>query len=136
MPANTKPLFPLTPNIGIATLTAANTASDGTGTTATLLTAGADGARVDRIEVQPLGTNVATVLRIFLNNGSTSGTASNNSLLKQVRLPATTASNVAENGPDVSIPLDLSLPAGWKVLACLGTAVAAGWSLTAVGGNY
>ena len=46
MPANTSPVFPLTPVVPVGqTLTTANTAKDGTGTVVTLYTAGANGDR-------------------------------------------------------------------------------------------
>ena len=136
MPANTKPIFPLTPNIAFSRMTAANTATDGTGTVATLFTAGADGARLDKVTLVPGGANVATVLRLFANNGGVTTTATNNSLLKEVRLPATVASATQENGPTIELPMDLALPAGWRLTAVLATAVAAGWHATAIGGNY
>ena len=50
MPANFTPVFPLTPKVGRTTLTAANTAMDGTGTCPVIFSAaGSFGARVDRI---------------------------------------------------------------------------------------
>jgi hypothetical protein len=136
MPANTSPVFPLTPVTTWGSLTAANTAVNGTGTVLTVFTAGADGARVDYIKARALGTNVATVVRVFLNNGSANTTAANNSLVMESNLPTTAASNAAEIGPDMVIPLNISIPAGFKVNVCLGTAVSAGWQFTAVGGNY
>lgn len=137
MAANTNPIFPLTPNLGtpVAAVTA-NTTKDGTsGTLYPLFTAGADGARLDYIKARAKGTNVATVLRIFLNNGSTTATAANNSLFMERTIAATGASEVAELA-DVYVPLDISLPAGWTVFCTIGTAVSAGIQLTAVGGNY
>lgn len=136
MPANTNPIFPLTPQIGAATLTTANTATDGTGTVSTLITATVDGTRVDYIKARALGTNVTTVLRVFLNNGGVNTTATNNMLWAEQTLPATTASNSVDIGPDIVIPINLSLPNGWKINVVIGTAVSAGWRVTAVGGNY
>jgi len=81
MTANTQPIFPLTPKVSWGTVTTANTAKDGTGTVVTVFTAGADGSRIDQIKVRALGTNVATVIRFFVNNGSTNATAANNSLV-------------------------------------------------------
>jgi hypothetical protein len=37
---------------------------------------------------------------------------------------------------DTSLSLNISLPAGYRVYATFGTAVAAGFHLTAVGGDY
>lgn len=136
MPANTSPIFPLTPQIAWATITAANTATDGTGTVNTIFTAGANGGRVDYIRCRALGTNAATVLRVFINNGSTNATATNNALFEELTLPITTASNTGDTGGDSDIALNLSLPVGYKINVVLATAVAAGWKVSAVGGDY
>jgi hypothetical protein len=135
MAANLNPIFPKAPLFGWGTLTAANAATDGTGAVTTLVTAGADGARIDRLRLTPLGSNVATVCRLFVNNGNTNATPANNTLLKELTLPLTTASAVAALA-DVEIDLDLPLPAGYKLNATLGTAVAAGWAATLIGGSY
>lgn len=136
MAANTAPIFPLTGNVGFGKLTAANTNTDGTGTVLTLFTAGAEGGRVDKIRCRALGTNVATVVRIYLNNGSTTATATNNSLFTEKSLPATTASNSAEIGPAIDIDIGISIPTGYTITVCIGTAVSAGWQFTCFGGNY
>lgn len=136
MAANTAPIFSRLPDVQWATISAANTAKDGTGTVATVFTADAtNGGRVDKIKARSLGTNVATVLRIFINNGSTNATAANNTLYAEKTIPATTLSETAELN-DIVIPLDLALPAGYKLNATLGTAIAAGLALTTVGGKY
>jgi len=136
MAANTSPIFPLTPNTPVGvTITAANTAKDGTGTVATIFTAGANGARVDYVRFMPLGTNVATVARVFLNNGSATTTATNNSMVAQVTLPATTNSETAALTP-VDMTLDISIPPGYKLTCTIGTAVASGHAVQAVGGDY
>jgi len=72
---------------------------------------------------------------VFLNNGSTQGTASNNAFFDEIALPATTASTTAAT-PTVDQPMNVRLPAGFKVYVGLGAAVAAGWVFTAVGGQY
>lgn len=135
MPANTSPIFPLTPTIGYGTLTTANTAKDGTGTVTTVFTAGANGARVDTIKVRALGTNVQTVLRIFVNNGAANTTAANNTLVMERTIPATTLSETTELA-DMLITLDYALPAGYKINVTNGTTVAAGLQVTCFGGAY
>lgn len=145
MPANTIPIFPLTPKVSWATLTAANTAKDGTGTVATVFTAGANGSRIDQIKVRTLGTNVATVLRFFVNNGSANTTATNNSLIHEVTIAATTVSEVAalsdiditiiKNSVETVVPIPY-LPAGYKINCTIGTAVAAGIQITVHGSDY
>jgi len=135
MAANVTPIFPKVGQVGWATLAAANTAADGTGATSAIFTAGVDGARVDFVRLLPLGTNVASVLRVYVNNGAASSTAANNTLLAEVALPATTLSQLSGQ-PAVVVPVELALPAGYTVRVALATAVAAGWQVTAVGGNY
>ena len=135
MPANTTPIFPLTPKVSWATLTTANTAKDGTGTVGTCYTAGTNGARVDYLKVRALGTNVATVLRVFVNNGSDNATAGNNSLVLEQTIAATTLSETAALADNL-VQLDMSIPAGYKINVTIGTTVAAGLQVTAFGGDY
>jgi len=135
MPANTSPIFPLTPNVAWGTVATANTAKDGTGTVVTVFTAGANGARLDYLKVRALGTNVATVIRVFVNNGSTNATAANNTLIVDQTIAATTNSETAQLADNI-IQLDIAIPAGYKVFVTLGTAVAAGLQVTAFGGDY
>lgn len=135
MPANITPIFPLTPKVSWATLTTANTAKGGTGTVGTCYTAGANGARVDYLKVRALGTNVATVLRVFLNNGSDNDTAGNNSLVLEQTIAATTLSETAALADNL-VTLDMSIPAGYKINVTIGTTVAAGLQVTAFGGDY
>ena len=147
MAQNTNPIFPLIPvnswvsgtaaTAGTAGLTA-NTTTDLTSGTiyGPIETAGAvEGSRLDFIKVRALGTNVATVIRIWLNNGSVTTTAANNTLYLERTLSSTTVSQTAEQ-PDIILPLNISLAAGYRVYATFGTAVAAGFHLTAIGGDY
>jgi hypothetical protein len=137
MAINTQPIFSKQGAIqwAPAALTTANIAKDGTGTVATLFTAGADGAFVQRLVARSLGTNVATVLRIFINNGGVNTTAANNTLIAEMTLPATTLSEVAAQ-PPYELPLNFALPAGYKLNATIGTAVAAGYQVSVLGGTY
>lgn len=138
MAANTVPIFPLTPaigGIGASALQTANTAKDGTGTVTTVMTAGANGSRVDYLRVRATGTNVATVLRVFINNGSTNTNAANNVLFTEATIAATTLSEVAALA-ETTIQLDLPLPAGYKILCTIGTTVAATLVVSAVYADY
>jgi hypothetical protein len=139
----TDPQFVETPKTSWAVLTTVDaTASknhDGSSSTAAnipaIFTAGASGGYVESVKAVSQGTNVASVLRLFVNNGSASTTATNNSLYKEVALPATTIAEAAALA-EVDVLLGISLPAGYKLLACLGTAVATGWAVTAQGADY
>ena len=137
MAANTSPIFIGTPNTGIyAGITAANTATDGTGTVYTVFTAGANGSYVRRLLVKALGSNVATVMRVFVNNGSTQGTASNNVLIREIPMTSSSASNSAAIGPDYEEVLNLVLKGGFVINVCIGTAVSGGYSVMAEGGDF
>ena len=136
MAANTSPIYSLAPIVAWGTLTTANTAKDGTGTVVTVFTADAtEGGRIEKIKIRAAGTNVATVLRVFLNNGSTNATAANNTLYTESTIAATTLSEVAALA-DTEISMLLPLPAGYKVNITIGTTVAAGLAVTGVGGRY
>lgn len=136
MAANTAPIYSRTPDVQWGTIATANTAKDGTGTVVTVFAADAtEGGRVEKLRIRAAGTNVATVLRLFVNNGATNATAANNSLFTEITLPATTLSEVAAL-TEQEITLNISLPAGYKLNATIGTTVAAGYALTAVGGKY
>ncbi len=136
MAANTAPIFPLAPKVQWGTtLTAANTAKDGTGTVVLVYTAGSNGDRLDYVRVRALGTNTATVLRLFVNNGSDPTVAANNVLITEKTIAATTLSEVAELA-ETTIAMDLGLPAGYRVYATIGTTIAAGLIVAGVGGAY
>lgn len=137
MPGNAAPIFTRVGDVQWAlALTAANTAKDGTGTVATVFTADAtNGGYVAYILCMPLGTNVSSVARLFINNGSVNTTAANNSMLQGVTLPSSALTETLEQTA-MRIPVNMTLPPGYKLNVVLGTAVAAGWQFTAVGGKY
>lgn len=144
MAQNTAPVFTLSGDISTnnstgrsqAVTAAIGSSYDGTHANMVLIhTAGANGSYVDRIRCVAFGTNVATVARLFANNGSTNGTAANNCPIDQISLPATTASNTAAT-PTIIFPLGIRLSASERLYVGLGTAVAAGWSFVAEGGQY
>jgi hypothetical protein len=138
MAINTAPIFTRKGDIQwfeTAPLLTANTARDGTGTVANIFTAGADGAFVQKLVARPLGTNVATVLRVFVNNGGANSNAANNVLINEMTLPATTLSEVAAQ-PPYELALNFALPPGFKLFCTIGTTVAAGYDLVVFGGSY
>lgn len=143
MAANTDPIYSKTPDVskdgttGMSQLVTA-AAADYTGISgnyALIHTAGSNGSYVRKIRCKAGGTNVAAVARIFLNNGSTNGTAANNAFYGEISLPVTTASTTAAT-PDIDYPVEIALPAGTRLYVGLGAAVAAGWVFTAIAGQY
>ena len=137
MTANTSPIYTLTPHAGwgATTLTTANTALDGTGTVLACFTAGANGSYVQRIRFRPAGSNIATVGRVFINNGSTNATVANNTFWDEITLAATTASAVAAL-QTYELPLNFAIPAGYVINVTLGTTVAGGYAVSLIGGDY
>jgi hypothetical protein len=137
MAANPLPIFSRLPDVQIgAAVTAANTAMDGTGTVQLLFTADAtNGGFVQRVIVRALGSCAASALRIFINNGATPTTATNNALIADTTLPATTASNTVALAP-IDVPIGFALPAGWRLYMTIGAVVTGGWIGTTVAGKY
>ena len=136
MAANTVPIFVLLPNVGwSAAITAANTAYDGTGTVNLVWTAGAEGGFIESIFIRHLGTNTASLVRVFLNNGSTPTTAANNSLIQEIATTSVTASNINAL-PTYEYAINRRVIGGYRLYATLATAVAAGIIVGCYGGNY
>jgi hypothetical protein len=146
MAQNTNPIFTLVPDIqwgstddnSAATagpILSANTAMDGTGYVTTVFTAGSNGSYLQRLTARPVGTNIATVLRVFLNNGSSNGTQANNVLIAELTLPASSA-NAAGALTGSEINLNYAIPGGYKINVTLGTAVATGYRVCVIGGDY
>lgn len=148
MAANTNPIFSRRPDIGIGPATlgqTAVTALDGTGALQLVFQADpAEGSYVDRIILKPVGSPVATVVRVFIciDTGATftsgtTNTANNTGLITEFSLPAITVSQtMAQN--DYAIPIRMGLPAGTKLLIGFGTATgaSASYSAVVVAGDY
>jgi hypothetical protein len=137
MAANTAPIFSIAGDVewGTTAITTANTAKDGTGTVLTVFTANVDGGFVQRIRFRSAGTNIATVARVFINNGSTNATAANNILYDEITLAATTLSETSAL-PVYELPLNFALPAGYVLNVTIGTTIAAGYFVSVIGGKY
>lgn len=145
MAANTSPIFSLLGEVASDSATAmaptfTTAAADYTGATAThnkvVFTADpTNGGYIAKLRFKAIGTNTASVARIFLNNGSAATTAANNSFYGEVSLPATTASATAAT-IEVDYPMAFALNPGFRIVVGLGTTVAAGWVCTGIGGQY
>jgi hypothetical protein len=160
MAVTATPIFAQTANAGalnaiVSTAMTNTKAYDGTETVGTPLalcyTAGANGSRVDQIQIRfastngatASGTSNATVVRFWLNNGSVNTTAGNNIFFGEVALPATAVTSLATTANTaytLPVPLGgLNIPATYRIYA--GLTVAAGGTniaiaINAVGGDY
>jgi hypothetical protein len=64
------PAYTATPRTERATISAANTNRDGTGTIVNLFTAGTNGSRVERITICATATTTAGMVRFYLFDGT------------------------------------------------------------------
>ena len=142
MPANIAPIYSRAPDVQWigAIVTANNTLNLTSGTSYLVFTADAtNGGFVEEIRVKadPANNTAATVVRFWINNGSTTGTAANSSFIGELPLPATTAA-AATALQDFSFPVNKALPAGYKIYLTIGTAPGGSgqFSATAFGGKY
>ena len=82
--------YAATPRTAVGQVTTANTARNGTGTIATIFTGGSSGSRIDDISIVATGTTTAGVVRLFLNDGTTSY------LLQEILVTAITPSTTVQ----------------------------------------
>lgn len=142
MAANNLPIYTKRGDVQWTTnMTAVNATTDLTSGTIYLAFSAdtTEGGYVQRIRFKPnnaSGTNnVATVARVWLNNGSTTATAANNVFIDEISLPATTGSATAAL-PVYELPLNFAMPPGYAIYVTLGTGVAGGYRATVIGGKY
>jgi hypothetical protein len=143
MPANTSPIFTLTPAVewSIA-MGAANTTNISGGTNYyPVFSAGTNGGYVQKIRFRHHSTNTtngnATVARVFIGNGSAVTTASNFTLWDEITIASNTVSQVAASA-NYELPLNFALPPNYVIYCTLGTAPTAGTFIiaTVIGGDY
>jgi hypothetical protein len=96
--------------------TAANTARDGTGTIATVLTAGTSGTRIDDLTITATGTTTAGVVRLFIHDGATTR------LWREVLVSAITPSTTVSPFTATLSNLGLVLQTGFSLRASTNNA--------------
>jgi hypothetical protein len=133
MAANTQPIFPNTPVIGIATLTSATaltTRTNVVGTTGlTQLTpTSTNGKRIDAITVKGKATTVASNLFVWIYDGTTSY------LFDEIDITAVTAGNTTDSFALTRNYSNLTLPATYQLY--VSETVQTDVSVFAFGGNY
>lgn len=153
MPANTQPLFTLTPNIGRAriTTTYAQVKSDGTSAGSSndfmvkVFTAGANGSYIDRIRffcvANAAATNsVATTLRAFLSTVASPGATANTDtfLIGEVSVPIISSSNSTNATSFYEIILGFAIPSGTYIHVSqhIAQTTNQAWNAIAIGGDY
>jgi len=127
--------YAATPKVGSATLTTADTSLTAPTTVGTIVSAGASGTRIDYIEVIGVATTVASLVNLFIYDGT------NYILWQQVPVQAVTSSttapafvaNLSSNSNSNVMPL--TLPTGYSLRATT-TVAQTGVRVTAYGGDF
>lgn len=150
MPANTSPIFGLTPNISSVniTTTAAQARSDGLvgaiGTAQFLaFTAGANGSFIQKVRFMSVATTpttgVATVLRVHYSTVNTgTPTAGQVFLLGELSVPAVPSANATNATSYYELPLNFAIGTGEYILVSQHTAQTTNqnWQATVIGSDY
>lgn len=148
MPANTSPIFVLTPNIGRVLINGLNVATDGSGTIGSTIflafTPGANGSRVESITVTTAqagnSSSIATRVSCYIstqNSGAT--TSANTYILAETSLAATTRSDTVVGATyTFNFPGGLFLPSNNYILVTTSARVSAVNDIAVVtrGGDY
>jgi hypothetical protein len=103
--------YAATPRAAFGQVSVANTNRDGTGTIATIFTAGASGSRVDDVVIVATGTTTAGMVRLFLHNGTDAR------LWVEVPVSAATPSGTVQAFTASLLNQSLILPTGWSLRA-------------------
>ena len=132
MTANQNPIFPLAPVIGANSVGTANTNRDGTGTIATILTAGSNGTAIEEIVVKADGNPADSTIVFYLYDGSAYHVYDE----WDIGDPAAGSATVASYRESRLTP-NLKLPSGWSLRASITVAPTAGLvQVIALGGDY
>lgn len=132
MPANTSPIFLLTPHIGAVSVSTANTARDGTGTIATVFTATANGSRINEIVIKATDNPADSTVVFFLHDGSSYWVFDEWDIGDAAAGSATVASYRESRRYQ-----NLVLPNGWSLRASITASLTGGSMIvTALGGDY
>jgi hypothetical protein len=132
---STSAQYASTPKVGSALLTTADTSLTAPATVGTVLTAGASGSRIDYIEVIGVATTVASLVNLFIYDGTTYF------LWQQVPVLAITTSTTApsfaatlSSNSNANI-MPLNLPTGYSLRATT-TIAQTGVRVIAYGGDF
>jgi hypothetical protein len=127
------PQFTTTPVIGFASITAANTSRDGTGTVVDILTGASTGTKINEIVLKATGDPADSVVTIFIHNGTSY------LLFDEIDLGDPAAASPTVTGYRISRTYDnLILPsASYKLAGAITVALTSGAiNAFALGGNF
>ena len=129
----TTPAFTATPRIAYGSVSAANTARDGTGTIVDVITGATGGTKINEVIFKATGQPADSVVTLFLYDGT------NTYLLDEIDIgaPAAGSTTVAAYRNSI-VYANLVLPnASWKLRAAVTVAVTTGAiNVIALGGDF
>lgn len=129
MPANSVPLFTLTPVVSVAQISTANTNRNGTGALSVVVVGGTNGTRIEYIRVVATGTVTNGVVRLYISGGTSVF------LWKEIIVTATIPSTTQEVFTAEYIPTSpLVLPVGHAIEASTNNAET--FNVFVHGGDY
>lgn len=123
-----------TPKVGVGQVSTANTARDGSGTIATIFTAGTNGSRIDAINLKAVATTTAGMIRLFIHDGTNARLLTEvpvTALTPSGTLPAWEAQLTTSITPEM---LPVILPTGYSLRASTNNAET--FNVIAVGGDF
>ena len=129
----TQAQYAAVPKVGAVVISTANTNRNGTGTIDTVFTAGANGSRIDSIDVQATATVTAGMIRLFIHNGTSAF------LFAEVPVSASTPSGTvpaysAQFTPNTTAVLPIVIPTGYSLRASTNNAES--FNIIAFGGDF
>ncbi len=132
MAANTSPIFLAVPKIGAVSVSTANTARDGSGTIATVFTAGSFGSKINEVVIKAEADPADSTVVFFLYDGSTYHVFDEWDIGNPAAGATTTVSYRESRTYD-----NLLLPSGWSLRASITVALTSGvLRVVALGGDY
>lgn len=143
---NSEPIFSRVADVQwVDSVVSGSTATDLTGGSNVYLVFTADSTnggyvRNARVKINPMSSalsSAATVVRFWLNNGLTTGTATNSAMIGELGIPIITTSNTAPQA-DFEYPLNFAMPPGYRLYATIGTTLGLNIeaTITVFGGKY
>lgn len=124
------PSFAATPKVGAGLLTTADTSLTAPSTVTTILTGGSSGSKVDEIIIQGVATTVASVVNLFIHDGTT------HHLFDQVLISAVTSSTTAIAYRARRQYQNLLLPTTSYTLRAAVTVTSSGIKVSAYGADF
>lgn len=105
------PQFAVIPRLAVVQASTANTATDGTGTLATVITAASTGTKIYEVIIDATGNSTAGMVRMFINDGT------NSRLFDEFNVSAITASSTVPTFRTSKTYSNLVLPSGYSLRA-------------------